>query len=84
MNYFGIIGAILTTTAFLPQAIKTIKTGETKDLSLMTFVLICTGTICWCIYGFSINDMPLIAANSITALLAAIIVYMKLRSINVK
>jgi MtN3 and saliva related transmembrane protein len=79
MSYFGIIGAILTTTAFLPQALKTIKTKETKDLSLSTFLLIFSGTICWCIYGIAISDLPLIVANSITAVLAGIIVFIKLQ-----
>ncbi|MGB2555160.1 MAG: PQ-loop domain-containing transporter, partial [Flavobacteriaceae bacterium] len=34
---FGFIAAILTTSAFLPQALKTIRTRDTKSLSLMTF-----------------------------------------------
>lgn len=81
MQYIGIIAAFLTTSAFLPQAIKTIRTKETKDLSLSTFLMICIGTICWCVHGIVIADQPLIIANGITAFLSGIIVIMKLKSL---
>ncbi len=76
----GVIAAFLTTTAFVPQAIKTIRSGETKNLSLSTFSMIFFGTICWCVHGFIIEDQPLILANGITAVLAGVIVTIKLNS----
>lgn len=76
----GVIAAVLTTAAFIPQAFKTIRTGQVKDLSLTTFSMIFIGTICWCIHGINIGDQPLILANAITAGLSGIIVFMKLRS----
>ena len=76
----GIIAAVLTTAAFIPQAFKTIRTREVKDLSLATFSMIFAGTICWCIYGGIIGDVPLIYASGLTAFLSGIIVFMKVAS----
>ncbi|MEC7753158.1 SemiSWEET transporter [Roseivirga sp. UBA1976] len=80
MENLGILAAILTTGAFLPQAIKTIRTRHTEDLSLTTFAMMFLGTLCWLAYGLSIDNRPLIIANIITALLAGIILFMKLLS----
>ncbi|MGB0293508.1 MAG: SemiSWEET transporter [Flavobacteriaceae bacterium] len=74
---FGFIAAILTTSAFLPQAIKTIRTRDTKSLSLMTFGLMFCGTICWFIHGLTIQDLAVIYANAITAIPLLIILVMK-------
>lgn len=80
MINIGLIAAILTTTAFLPQAYKTIKTQQAEDLSLSTFLMIFFGTICWCIHGLNIDDNPIIFANGLTAFLAGIILIIKLKS----
>jgi len=80
MTIIGIIAAILTTSAFLPQVVKTLKTGKTEDLSLITFLMILVGTILWFIYGYSLGDKPLMFANGITAALSAVILTMKIRS----
>lgn len=76
----GIIAAVLTTAAFIPQAFKTIRSRQVKDLSLTTFSMIFIGTICWGVHGINIGDQPLIMANLITAGLSGIIVFMKLLS----
>ena len=71
----GFISAILTTTAFLPQAIKTWRTKSTHDLSPLMFTLFCTGIVGWLIYGILINDLPMILANSVTIILAGTIMF---------
>lgn len=80
MTVIGIIAAILTTSAFLPQVIKTVKTKKTEDLSLVTFLMILAGTILWFVYGYSLGDKPLMFANGITAALTAVILTIKIRS----
>ena len=69
----GLIAAICTTIAFLPQAIKTIKTKQTKDLSLGMYLVLTTGVLLWIIYGILIGDLPIILANSITFIFTATI-----------
>ncbi len=76
MNYFTLIGlaaATCTTISFLPQAIKVIKTRDTRSLSLPMYVIFTTGVLLWLTYGILIRDIPVIAANSVTSLFSTII-----------
>ncbi|OGC12368.1 hypothetical protein A3K48_07950 [candidate division WOR-1 bacterium RIFOXYA12_FULL_52_29] len=75
----GIIAGSLTTISFLPQVIKTYSTRQTKDISLLMYLLFSFGLILWTIYGFRVSSVPVIAANAITLLLAFFIIGMKIR-----
>ncbi|MCR9220949.1 MAG: SemiSWEET transporter [Alphaproteobacteria bacterium] len=75
----GLLAGALTTIAFLPQVVKTWKTRSTRDISLGMFLVLTSGVALWLIYGLLLGDLPLVAANSVTFLLAAIILYFKLR-----
>lgn len=79
VTIIGMIGASLTTVAFLPQAIKTIRTKNTRDLSLGMFVLSEMGVVMWLTYGILIGDIPIIFANVITFFLISTIIIMKLK-----
>ena len=74
----GLTAAFLTTFAFLPQAIKTIKTKHTKDLSLIMLVMTDLGLICWLVYGILISSIPIIAANTVSIGLISTILIMKI------
>ncbi len=78
IQFIGLSAAILTTAAFVPQAILTIRTRSTKDLSLSTYALLSVGTLMWLTYGLLIQDIPIILANAITATLATTILVFKL------
>ena len=80
VSTIGMVAALLTTAAYIPQAYKTIKTRSTKDLSIVTFSMLFIGTILWFIYGLYIHDTPLMLANGITATLAGIIFSLKIKS----
>jgi MtN3 and saliva related transmembrane protein len=82
MSYITAIGlgaAFCTTIAFLPQVIKTWTTRSTKDISLGMFLIFTIGILLWLIYGLLVRDVPLIAANAVTLLLASIILGFKIR-----
>ena len=66
---FGYIAAILTTAAFLPQLIKTLKTKKADDVSLITLIMFIIGVLCWIIYGYKISSIPIFLANLITLIL---------------
>ncbi len=66
IEMIGYIAGILTAISFIPQAILTIKTQNTKSISLMMYIIFSTGILLWLIYGIVINSMPIIAANIIT------------------
>jgi len=75
----GYIAAASTTIAFLPQAIQTIKTKDTKAISLGMYVLFTFGVLMWLIYGIFNKDWPIIIANAITLMLAIVILFYKVR-----
>ena len=77
INFLGYIAGILTTLAFLPQALKTFRTKSTKDISLGMWLLLCAGVFCWLIYGIVLGAGPIIAANAVTLLLAGIVLLLK-------
>ena len=79
VQYLGLAAGALTTTAFLPQVIKTWKTRSAKDLSLGMFSLFCLGVLLWLIYGLIVRDIPVIAANVLTLMLASTLLFFKLR-----
>ncbi len=79
VTMIGFGAALLTTLAFLPQAIKVWRTRSTKDISLLTFITFCVGVVLWLSYGILTQDLPLIAANGATLVLAGTILVFKLR-----
>ncbi len=79
IQVLGLMAGSLTTAAFLPQVIKTWKSRSAKDLSLGMFSLFCLGVLLWLIYGFIRKDIPVIAANLVTLMLASTLLVFKLR-----
>jgi MtN3 and saliva related transmembrane protein len=73
------IAAILTTGAFVPQALHIIRHKETKAISLLMYVAFASGVALWLVFGVMIDNWPMIVANAITLMLALAIVGMKLR-----
>lgn len=75
----GYFAAFCTTFAFLPQAIKTLQTKDTRGISLSMYVIFTLGVFLWLVYGIFIMNYPVIIANAITFTLAATILVFKLR-----
>lgn len=79
IDFIGYAAAVCTTIAFAPQLAKAWRTRSTADISLGMFSILVTGIVLWLIYGALIEDGPLIAANSVTLLLAGGILLLKLK-----
>jgi len=75
----GTTAAFLTTISFLPQVIKAHKTRETKDLSLVMYIVFSIGLMLWTVYGFLLKSAPIITANAITLMMCSYIVYLKVK-----
>jgi MtN3 and saliva related transmembrane protein len=75
----GFLAAILTTVCWLPQAFRTLRTKDTKSLSLVTQSAVTLGVGLWLVYGILADDAPIILANGVTFVLVAAILAMKLR-----
>ena len=78
IEFFGYFAAILTTAAFLPQLIKTLKTKKAEDVSLITLIMFICGVGFWIIYGYKISSSPILIANIITFLLNLFILISKI------
>ncbi len=79
IQLLGLIAGACTTIAFLPQVIKTWKSRSAKDLSLSMFTIFSLGVALWLVYGFLVQDIPVIAANMITLMLASTLLVFKLK-----
>lgn len=75
----GIIAAILTTTAFIPQVVRVFRTGDTRAISLWMYLLFAAGVALWLAYGLLLLLWPVIIANGVTLLLALVVIWCKLR-----
>jgi MtN3 and saliva related transmembrane protein len=75
----GLFAGLLTTVAYLPQLIKTWKTKSADDISWSMLITLCIGIVLWLVYGSSVHDLPLIAANIVTLVFSASILILKIR-----
>ncbi|MEI6127782.1 MAG: SemiSWEET transporter [Pseudomonadota bacterium] len=75
----GSIAGTFTTASLLPQVFKTLKTKNTRDISLLMYVFLTLGIVLWLIYGVMLNAMPIILANSTSLLLTASILILKIK-----
>ena len=79
VELLGMVAAILTTSAFIPQAFKVIKSKNTSGLSLTMYSMFVGGVGLWFIYGFLIESLPMILANGITLILSGTILFLKIK-----
>jgi MtN3 and saliva related transmembrane protein len=77
----GYVAAFLTTGSFLPQVIKTIKTGDTSGISLWMYSMFVCGIFLWLIYTIYLENLTMIIANSITLFLSSIVLVIKIKNI---
>ena len=75
----GYIAAFLGMVAWVPQAIRVWRTGDTRSLSLAANLLFLATVILWLIYGLLITDWPLILANVVATLCMIAIVAAKFK-----
>jgi MtN3 and saliva related transmembrane protein len=77
ITIIGLIAALFTTVSLLPQLIKVYKTKSTKDISTGMFTLFGSGVLLWFVYGVFVNDLPIMVANSLAFIQAAVILFFK-------
>jgi MtN3 and saliva related transmembrane protein len=79
ITIIGLLAAICTTFALLPQLIKVWKSRHAHDISLGMYIIYISGIALWLIYGIIINNLPVIAANTVSMLFAGIILLFKIK-----
>ena len=75
----GLAAAILTTSSFVPQIVKIIRTKGTKDISLLMYVVITIGFFLWLLYGVLREDPAIIFANVIALILGLFVLVLKIK-----
>ena len=75
----GTIAATCTTVAFIPQVVQVVRTRSTHDISLAMYLIFTVGVVGWLTYGWWLNSLPMIIANSITLFLALTVLYYKIK-----
>jgi len=79
ITIIGLLAATCTTTSFIPQIVKSVKTKNTKDLSLRMYLILAIGTLLWSIYGILNKSLPIIIANTIALSFSLIILALKFK-----
>jgi MtN3 and saliva related transmembrane protein len=74
----GLLAGVLTTSAFVPQALQTWRTRSARDVNLGLIVLLVVGNSLWFTYGALVGSWGLVAANIVTVPLCALILWVKL------
>lgn len=80
MDYklFGVFAALLTSTGFVPQIFKALRTRHVKDLSAVMLGFTAAGTGLWAIYGFFLGDLIIIYSNLFTCSTILVLAGLKL------
>ena len=79
IEWFGFAAAFLTSVSFIPQAVMTIRTKNTSGISRGMYSMFTVGVALWLVYGLALGSWPMILANTVTLVLAATILGLKLR-----
>ncbi|WP_372622131.1 SemiSWEET family sugar transporter [Falsiroseomonas sp.] len=79
MEAIGGIAGVLTTSAFVPQVVRTWRTRSARDFSLGLLWLLVLGNCLWLTYGALTGSAALVAANVVTVPLTLYLLGMKLR-----
>jgi MtN3 and saliva related transmembrane protein len=78
VHLIGGLATLASTTSFLPQAWKVIRTRDTEAISARMYTVTVIGFTLWLTYGLLLGQWPLILTNSICLTLSAFILMMKL------
>ncbi|WP_437550437.1 SemiSWEET transporter [Sorangium sp. So ce367] len=75
----GLVAATLTTISFLPQVLRTLRTRDTRSISVGMYAAFVAGVGLWLVYGVLTQDVPIVVANAITLVLSGTVFLLKLR-----
>lgn len=79
IEYLGLVAGFASVICYVPQAIKTIRSRDTRAISLVMYCMLAAGVALWLLYGFMTGSPGLIACNAISFVLISIILAMKIK-----
>lgn len=75
----ALVAGALTSTGYLPQIMKGLRTKKLADVSLLMPAVLGSGMFLWFLYGLAREDLAIIAANVAGTTLTAFLIVLKLR-----
>ncbi|MEJ6980176.1 SemiSWEET transporter [Pedobacter sp. P351] len=75
----GLIAGVLTSTAMIPQLVKTIKEKNADHISPLMVIILILGTGSWTYYGVIKDDLPIIFTNAFSALVNTTMLFFKIK-----
>lgn len=82
VEIIGFVAALLTTSAFVPQVVKVWKSKSSKGVSVSMYLVLLLGVFLWGVYGYLIDSMSIMIANTVTGLLQVMILILILMNKN--
>ena len=79
IDLLGMAGATLTTICWVPQALRMMRSRDTRAISISGSSTFSIVIAFWLIYGIALNNWPLIISNGVTLALMLVIVGLKIR-----
>ena len=75
----GFLAGFILSLSFVPQAIKSIKTKDTKSIALSTYILQIIGITLWFTYGVILQSNPIMFWNGISFFVVGAVLITKIR-----
>jgi MtN3 and saliva related transmembrane protein len=75
----GLCSGALTTTSFLPQVVRAVRTGSSSDLSWAWLIMLLAGAVGWLGYGLATSSLSVSPANAIMIALVGVLLAVKTR-----
>jgi MtN3 and saliva related transmembrane protein len=78
VTVIGYLAALASMASFVPQAVKVVRSRETKDISAGIYSLTVAAFALWLAYGILQRQWPLVVSNGVCFVLSSFILAMTL------
>ena len=77
-TWLGLAAGFLTSSAVIPQLVRTWRIKHARDISIWQPLILIVGMFLWLLYGLLLGDTPLMAANSFSIACYLLLIGMKI------
>lgn len=85
LEVFGVIGAIVSQAAGIPQLLRLLKTRKARDVSLLTFIMLWVGNLIMLVYFsicFNIVGLTFSSFGTVMCLILIVVTILFRRNVN--
>lgn len=80
IEILGLVAGFIGAFAFAPQAFKILRDRDASGVSALTYAMVLSGALLWGAYGVFRGAPSIMLWNAVAALLAGMVLFLKLRS----